>query len=394
LPFLRNGLSTPVTLETSTNANNRPLPVSLFAGDGLGNLAIGSGVLTSETLRVGINTSQFSLLATDAKLVNIVNLLTPMQTDLASVNTKIPAQISGRLPVDLPSTAATAALQTTANTLLTNGNTQTSLIASATAQIEAKTPTLISGRQPVDIASLPLPAGAATSALQNSTITLLTSGNTNTSSVATSVALIESKTPALVSGRQPVDGSGVTQPVSAVSLPLPTGAATEARQISENLSIASLDSKSPALVGGRVPVDGSGVTQPVSAVSLPLPTGAATAANQSTMITTLNLSKTKGKTIPTTTFVNYGAASVTTGAWTQLVASVSANVEEIQIFDSSGQTLEIGIGAAASEARLFLVPPGGTTVQAKILSGARVSIRAVSGLANSGNLVINYIGEN
>lgn len=36
----------------------------------------------------------------------------------------------------------------------------------------------------------------------------------------------------------------------------------------------------PALVSGRLPVDGSGVTQPISAAALPLPTGAATAANQ------------------------------------------------------------------------------------------------------------------
>lgn len=38
-----------------------------------------------------------------------------------------------------------------------------------------------------------------------------------------------------------------------------------------------------------LPVDGSGVTQPVSAASLPLPTGAATAANQTTQITSLQL---------------------------------------------------------------------------------------------------------
>lgn len=59
--------------------------------------------------------------------------------------------------------------------------------------------------------------------------------------------------------------------VSASSLPLPTGAATEA-------TLSSIDTKTPALVTGRVPVDGSGVTQPISAASLPLPTGAATEA--------------------------------------------------------------------------------------------------------------------
>jgi hypothetical protein len=59
---------------------------------------------------------------------------------------------------------------------------------------------------------------------------------------------------------------------------LPTGAATEAKQDTGNTSVASIDTKTPALVAGRVPVDGSGVTQPVSAASLPLPTGAATEA--------------------------------------------------------------------------------------------------------------------
>lgn len=45
---------------------------------------------------------------------------------------------------------------------------------------------------------------------------------------------------------------------------------------------ALLDQYTP--VGGKLPVDGSGVTQPISAASLPLPTGAATATNQATII--------------------------------------------------------------------------------------------------------------
>jgi len=139
--------------------------------------------------------------------------------------------------------------------------------------IDGKTPALVSGRQPVDgsgvtqpvsAATLPLPTGAATSANQ-------TTANTSLSS-------IDGKMPALVSGRQPVDGSGVTQPVSAATLPLPSGAATSANQSTANTSLSSIDGKTPALVSGRQPVDGSGVTQPISAATLPLPTGAAKAA--------------------------------------------------------------------------------------------------------------------
>lgn len=46
-------------------------------------------------------------------------------------------------------------------------------------------------------------------------------------------------------------------PVSAASLPLPAGASTEA-------TLSAVNAKLPALVSSRVPVDGSGVTQPVS----------------------------------------------------------------------------------------------------------------------------------
>lgn len=58
--------------------------------------------------------------------------------------------------------------------------------------------------------------------------------------------------------------AGNAVPVSAASLPLPSGAATAANQGTANASLASIDGKAPALVSGRVPVDGSGVTQPVS----------------------------------------------------------------------------------------------------------------------------------
>jgi hypothetical protein len=117
--------------------------------------------------------------------------------------------------------------------------------------------------------------------------------DTKISTTNSSLASIDSKTPALVSGRQPVDGSGVTQPISAASLPLPTGAATSANQATTNASLSSIDSKTPALVAGRQPVDGSGVTQPVSAVSLPLPTGASTSALQTTANSSLSSIDTK-----------------------------------------------------------------------------------------------------
>lgn len=100
--------------------------------------------------------------------------------------------------------------------------------------------------QPISATTLPLPTGAA------SEITL--------DAVKTAVE-----------GTLAVDGSGYTQPVSATALPLPTGAATE----------ITLDAIKTAVEGTLV-VDGSASTQPISATSLPLPTGAA---SESTLLT-------------------------------------------------------------------------------------------------------------
>lgn len=98
------------------------------------------------------------------------------------------------------------------------------------ASIDGKTPALVSGRVPVDVQASVLPTGAATAALQNSQLTDLDAINT-------SVGEINTKTPILVSGRVPVDvGASV----------LPTGAATET-------TLSAINTKTPALVGGSVP---------------------------------------------------------------------------------------------------------------------------------------------
>lgn len=93
----------------------------------------------------------------------------------------------------------------------------------------------------------------------------------------------------------PVTGTfwQATQPISAAALPLPTGAATAAKQPA--LGTAGSSSTDVLTVQGiasmtALKVDGSAVTQPVSASSLPLPTGAATSANQSTLNTNIGSS--------------------------------------------------------------------------------------------------------
>lgn len=157
---------------------------------------------------------------------------------------------------------------------------------------------------------------------------------------------------------------------------------------------------------GVLSVDGSAVTQPVSAASLPLPAGAATAANQATAIASLSsidtkltapltVSGTVAVTPTTHAYVDsarndYGSTAVTTGAWVQLIASTAGAIAHLQVFDSSGQTLELGTGAAAAETRILIIPPGGISgsYDINIPAATRISVRAISDTAAAGELDI------
>lgn len=160
---------------------------------------------------------------------------------LSSIDSKITAVNTGAVVVSssvLPTGAATSALQTTGNDSLSS--------------IDGKTATLVSGRVPVDPSGVTSPVSF-----------------TRLASATDSVAATQSGT---------WDVTNVSGVVS-----LPTGASTAANQTTGNSSLSSIDTKTPALVTGRVPVDGSAVTQPISAASLPLPAGAATQATLSSI---------------------------------------------------------------------------------------------------------------
>jgi len=113
--------------------------------------------------------------------------------------------------------------------------------------------TFFQATQPISAASLPLPSGAATE-------TTLAAVESDTTAIAASVANIDGKTATLVSGRVPVDGSGVTQPVSgtfwqatqpvsAAALPLPSGASTETTLVAVEVDTSAIASSTSAING-------------------------------------------------------------------------------------------------------------------------------------------------
>lgn len=88
---------------------------------------------------------------------------------------------------------------------------------------------------------------------------------------------------------------------------------------------------------------------------------------------------------------NYSSVNVTAAAWVQLIAATGADSQGLTLFDSSGETLELGIGAAAAESRVLIIPPGGLDgyIPLRIASGSRVSVRAVSATASVGEINLN-----
>jgi hypothetical protein len=266
------------------------------------------------------------------------------------------------------------------------------------------------------------PSGSLTADVTGSTVAATQSGTWNITNITgtvslptgaateTTLASIDTKVVTTANGIK-VDGSAVTQPVSAASLPLPTGAATET-------TLASVDTKIVTTVNG-IKVDGSAVTQPVSAASLPLPTGAATLSEQQTQSSTLStisgkLPATLGQTTKSGSlsvtvasdqvldfkasgrskvqqlFLDYSLSNVTTAAYTQLVASTSAIVSRIEIFDSSGEVMILAVGGAGAEVdQLYIFPGGNGVLDLAIPASSRISVKAKTATAIEGYLAIN-----
>jgi len=87
---------------------------------------------------------------------------------------------------------------------------------------------------------------------------------------------------------------------------------------------------------------------------------------------------------------DYAGGSVTTAAYTQLVASTSGDIDEFYIGDTSGEIMILATGAAASEVDVLYIEPGGPgRVNLRVPSGTRLSVKALSATASVGDLVIN-----
>lgn len=249
--------------------------------------------------------------------------------------------------------------------------------------------------QPVSVASLPLPTGAATEATLAGASAKLPATLGQKAMAASMAVTIASDQSAI-----PITGSitASNPSVSTTGTAVPTSATMVGGSDGTNLKALKVST------AGVLSVDGSAVTQPVSAASLPLPTGAATSALQTTGNTSLasidgKLGSLGQKTmagsapvvlasdqaaIPTKAAVNANgsgsAAAATVSTVITLTAPANAVGFILQNLDTSTANIRWAIGRTASATLGQQLQPGRDT--GFIPVGANVSLVSESGTNN------------
>lgn len=91
------------------------------------------------------------------------------------------------------------------------------------------------------------------------------------------------------------------------------------------------------------------------------------------------------------TRLDYSITNVTTAAYTQLIASTSSDTSEIEIFDSSGYTNLLAVGASGTEVdQIYILPGGNGRIKLRIPASSRVSVKSVVQTLTIGELTINF----
>lgn len=355
---------------------------------------------------------------TDPRDVNLVSvsgaaitegqklMATSLPVVIASDQSSIPVSVAS-LP--LPTGAATSANQVSQIALETNIETNTGSAATELSILNGKV--ILADTSNVTVTASALPAGAATAANQATEIASLSSVDSKLGTLGQK-AMAGSAPVVIASDQSSIPVSGT------ISV---TGVATSANQVTEIASLSSIDGKTPAL-GQAVMASSSPVViaSNQSAIhtivdSSALPTGAATETTLSAVNGKLNSlgQKTMTASVPVViasdqgslavssgglssinhVINSYTGSPVTTSAYTQILASTSAAIKEIEIFDSSGQYLVLATGGIGAEVdQIYIFPGGNGRVSLAIAASTRVSIKAVSANATAGVILVNMYG--
>lgn len=342
--FVLDGVNTEVERDTVTPGNSIPFPVIELAGDG-NPVDHATEATQADVLSELQNLNSFDF-ATQAKqddiitaLGNIYGLDFATETTLASVLTAL----NGLNAVDYATETSLAALLSAFN--VEDFATEASLSGFRTDfnavdfSTEAKQDDIITELQTLNAVDF------ATEAKQDTIIghvdgieTLLASIDGKDFATETTLAAMSAKLPATLGQKTKANSLAVVLASDSDALP--------ASQ-SGNWSVRAQDGAGNALTSEAIGSD------------RPLHTHA------------------KGGDIADS--ARKATGTVTSAAWVELIASTAAECQGLCVFDSSGYSLELGVGGSGSEVRKLIIPPGGLNgfIPLRIPAGSRVSIRAL-----------------
>lgn len=363
--FIKDSVLTQVLEDTITPANNLPLPVKLTSTTGPINITAGDLNVqlsdvgpNADVTKIGDGTNRLEMTASSEAKVNDASA----NTELAAINTKLAGNLKTILTDgvdDASIVQVSTPITGTDKGIVTNAVLHGLNSGGGGTYVDVKVDP--SGKLLVDASGTTVPvSGPLTNAqLRASDVPVSVSNFPATQAISGSVSVTN------FPASQPVTGTfwQATQPVSAASLPLPTGAATET-------TLAAASAKLPATLGQKTMANSMAVAIASDQGTLPVSQG--------------------GKSKIAIARNDYTSTNVTTGAYVQLIASTSGITNMVEVFDSSGETLVLAVGGSGSEVDQFYINPGGNgQIPLTIPSGSRISIKAITATASVGYINLN-----
>ena len=443
--FLLDSVIVSPTVDSAVPTNNKGMPVVNLAGEGLGPLDVNTGAAGATTLRVVLSTDSTISIEEDKNYgvvgANTIRTAAQIGNATGAAEFGTGADSAQTLRVTLSTRAEAAgtpvSVRLSDGTGFYNGATETTASA-----ISGKLPATLGQKPMVDslavtiandqsavpasqsgvwnitniTGTVSLPTGAATetnltglraqipTALGQTTMSASLSvtmasdqGTIGTQDTATGTlgAAVGTKAiqiaaqsggnlqylAATAAGLLKVDGSGATQPISAVSLPLPAGAATE----------TTLGN-----IYGRLVQDfGSSPTALRTASLIGNSNGTADFNNGATSAQTLRVTlasdsrQTGGFTSIQVISRDYSISSIS-GTYATLGSTLSAAANCVTFFETGGSPIIIGWGSVDK----FVIPPGGaeSPLLINIPAGTQLQIKTADGTTvNSGRFLMTVL---
>lgn len=187
-------------------------------------------------------------------------------------------------------------------------------------------------------------------------------------------------------------------PISAASLPLPTGAATEATLLSLNGKVTTVNTNS-VIITGALPTGDNNIGN-VDVVSSVLPADAATETTLQNIDSNINSIANSGipANVPewsqSTSLIDTSSSNIPASASNplQVIASLTSGCKIIQSVEDIGEFIGVYQGPALSEQLVGVLPLGGGELNVSLSAGTRVSLRNMKNATiSTGFIVLNFL---